>query len=290
MRTSFKRNVAAVSRRLRTRRNQAPLLDIKDLRAHNNDPRAMRYHDPYVLIEVPTSLGRGLRTFSLAENSPHPYVRASRASIGSGNSEEPTIIHELTTYFDLVRPKSAAEWLGLEGRGIDRLDVAPPWSANFPWRPKSFSELEASGQIGEASPGTIGHRPGGEPTALGAREIAAEASRLACLTASVQRHGYQRHDRYGGDIAATVLRREDGEWRWVVFGGEHRAAVAAAVGMRRIPILPIRLVERGDVEVWPQVANGGFPVDAALEVFDRCFDGRPSPAAEDYVLLVTEHG
>ena len=111
----------------------------------------------------------------------------------------------------------------------------------------------------------------------GAKTARGERGLLAALD-SIRRSGYRRHDRADGDIEALVFLREDGEWRWQVSRGLHRAAVLAALETDPIPVRVRGLVFRGDAGVWPNVVSGLYTRRGAEKMFDRIFDGAGTPA------------
>ncbi len=69
------------------------------------------------------------------------------------------------------------------------------------------------------------------------------------------------------------------EWIWYSNSGNHRATVAAALKLKKLPIQVEKVVDRSHASIWPNVRNGAFTQEGALKLFDRMFSGEPSAAA-----------
>jgi hypothetical protein len=105
--------------------------------------------------------------------------------------------------------------------------------------------------------------------------VAEEFDRTIRLYRQLKQSGYQPW-RYGNTfIGGTLLRTRDGERRFVVLQGNHRLAVFAHLGMRRIAVrdVPGYLAEvrEDDVDRWPLVAQGACPPETARQVFRLYF-------------------
>ena len=95
-----------------------------------------------------------------------------------------------------------------------------------------------------------------------------EHKRLIDVVRSIQEIGY---DRALGDMTAQVLKRGQ-EYRYRLMHGHHRAGALVALGYVSIPIVPTMLVDKEEVEHWPQVYRGIWSSDEALAYFDHLFD------------------
>jgi hypothetical protein len=250
-----------------------------DLRALCNHPSALLYHSfaRPILIDLDLHLGRGLRVLPLSAYC-HPFVRALKEALGSHDREQ-TIRKELSHYYEHVKPTSAAEWLGLSENQSPVLFNSKPWALSMPWDKitpeewriarEQFAANENKSWGNKISIDCGWHFWG--PVQDAKLEI--EAERLGHLLSSIETKGLARHDQHDGDVRATILRKADGTWRWQVTGGEHRAAVMAALGYSSIPARVLQIVDRNDVDIWPGVLSGVFSKDAALASFDLIFEG-----------------
>jgi hypothetical protein len=103
--------------------------------------------------------------------------------------------------------------------------------------------------------------------------------RLVDVMNAIRRWGYWRTNRDTGDIDGIVLSRGR-SWTLFVLGGQHRSAALAALGYRTAPVRvqnAASLVDRDEVETWPNVRNGLFTAREAAELFDRIFEARQPP-------------
>jgi hypothetical protein len=108
-----------------------------------------------------------------------------------------------------------------------------------------------------------------------------EVLRLTRLYQSMALRGYQRHGGPDGDIRGWLLAEAGGDWCFFVWSGQHRVAVAAALGLTSIPVrIKHAPVKREEVMYWPQVAEGRITPAGALTVFDRTMRGDPPPACQ----------
>jgi hypothetical protein len=263
-----------------------------DLRGLGNDPVALHYRGTAtpVLVSAPFSTGRGLRTMPLDPDGSHPFIRAV-AHCAQTDGEAPRIAEVLDRYYQRVQPASAREWLGLPPDADATLGAQPPWALAMPWDERSpdgwrrerekfaLQENQAYGLNWGIEAGWHFWGP------MDPEKAAIETQRLHRLFYSMETDGYHRHNGRDGDVRAVVLRKRSGEWRWQVAGGEHRAAVACALGFGEIPLRVIQLVHRDEVDAWPNVQAGVFSRAEALVVFDRIFDARPMPAAASWSAL-----
>lgn len=94
-----------------------------------------------------------------------------------------------------------------------------------------------------------------------------------CLD-SIRRNGYQPV-RFSGDPKTRRLVAADGRVRHIVHDGNHRLAVLAALGVRKVPVRWVSLmtVHESDLLKWPGVVANGFTIDDARKIFRAYFTG-----------------
>ena len=105
------------------------------------------------------------------------------------------------------------------------------------------------------------------------REFIIHHKRMQRVVRSIQKQGY-RPDRYG-DIQGYFIRL-NGEYRFVINGGKHRATALASLGFKSIPVrmrpfFP-RVIDCERVRDWPLVRSGEMSEDFALAVMRRFFE------------------
>ncbi|MEW6655181.1 MAG: ParB/Srx family N-terminal domain-containing protein, partial [Bacteroidota bacterium] len=115
-----------------------------------------------------------------------------------------------------------------------------------------------------------------------------EALRIEYVLKQVYNKGYMRWNSSEGDVRATALVNESGEWRWLITAGNHRASAASALGYEEIPIRVNLVISRTHVKYWPHVVNGLYSEEDALKVFDNYFDGIPPNVTEDWIAKCTK--
>ncbi|MCE8038678.1 MAG: hypothetical protein ACXIU5_14160 [Halomonadaceae bacterium] len=221
--------------------------------------------------------------------SRHPYVQSLQQYVtGECRDYRGSC---LEAYWQRWQPTTLAASLGLsEDVAHPWLSVAPPLRDFLPW--SGLARWEALRAYADSEPvrrempvsrkdATAIRQVGPKPTWFGERRIA----QLVALYETIVREGYrrwasQRLDYFRQHIVVDTLER-DGEVRFVVANGQHRASVLSVLGHEYVPVLahvPHRrgpsLVRREDFRRWPLVERGIFLPSQALEVFDRIFEGR----------------
>lgn len=255
--------------------HDAPL----DLRTSNNHPSSLLYHSfaRPILVDLDFNLGRGLRIFPFSKER-HPFVHALKKALKADDRKH-TIYRELKGYYDAVQPRSAACWLNLAPSDSTVLFQAKPWALSMPWDQRSLDDWQtAREQFAIEENLHLGHNISIENGwhfwgPVHPIKLQVETDRLSTLLSSIETKGLTRHDYHDGDIRAVVLRKRDGSWRWQVAGGEHRAAVMAALGHSSVPARVLQVINRDDAAIWPGVVAGTFSHEAALKAFDLIFDG-----------------
>lgn len=253
------------------------------LRLVDNDPRELPYlkNLPFSVMNLPTDKGVGLRFYPLTGVTCHPFVLALKKA---SKVEEPQehIFNTLKTYADLVTFYSANEYLGLGEEKIFPPDSHPfeftyPWSALLPEHRKNYfltvrreENLRHGFDSGEFL----------ETSSVSDEKIRVESKRLIELLWSIEKNGYS--PRYHDALNCFVLMK-DGEWKWYVESGQHRASVLAALGYQKIPAHVRQIVRREDARFWPAVQSGLFSERIALALFDKMFNLESRAVARDWV-------
>jgi hypothetical protein len=223
-------------------------------------------------------------------------VRAVTAALDNATDEKSAIQSVLASYYNLVQPVNAIELLGLESEEVPQLADEPSWAAILPWDGESIDQWR---EIHQAAV-IMENRTAGRTLTISdgwawcgpvtEKKLRIEASRLYSLMVSIRRNGLKRHNGTGGDIMADVLVRQDGRWRWQARTGQHRAAVLSALHFENIPLRVVKIVNRDDVDIWPNVASGVFSRSVALRLFDQVFEGALPPVVQLWVDSVTNDG
>lgn len=234
--------------------------------------------DGPVLLRAPVSLGRTMRTRALTSGQ-HPHVRAARM-IWEHPDQPGHARAILEDYYRTNAPDRFGSWLDIEVPG-SRIADLDPRLVPFPWFDRSVDEqaafssrvLAAEGRRHGVDLSSSEYWPPLGP--MSAAGIDLEVERLTRIVTSVRRSGYRDVHGRSGAVSAWVLVDEDrGTWHWQVKSGNHRAAVATAIGSEVLLVRPRAfIVVRQDAATWPGVATGLYQLDEALHVFDRVTRG-----------------
>lgn len=210
---------------------------------------------PFLRIHVPTELVVMEGGFQYSAEC-NPFV----AMLEEGRDA-------LIRHYENFQPKNLRELYSLQERGLAGENEATNLVA---WMLTSAPKLDT----GELGLGPEHGRSYFGPVTRQKLEL--EVNRLESTRTSILTKGYQpnRH----GDISGYFIRRGN-EFRFLVRGGKHRAAVLAHLGEATIPVRMKpgwpRMIDNYYVEEWPAVQSGLIDKQLALDIFDRFFDGLP---------------
>lgn len=270
--------------------------NIIDLRNDTNHPLSLLYSEIFsnAILEAKVEHGRSQPGFSLRGFSPFYLAAKCGYEYGLDRKDLIEVVYSVfKEYYKRVRPANAADWLDL---GFDKdhsLQKMPPWASVFPWRARSVESykqayekaaIEENKSVGmegkDIHDGWLFCGPVTE------EKIKIEAVRIANVLKSINKHGYQRSNEKDGDARATALVNEEGEWRWLLTAGNHRASAASALGFKAIPLRVNLVICRSQVNYWPHVVNGLYTKKQALQFFDRIFTGGYPLVANPWVEYI----
>jgi hypothetical protein len=115
-----------------------------------------------------------------------------------------------------------------------------------------------------------------------------EYERLISVYNSIKKDGY-RPNQHGYIHGQFLVTEQD--WAWVNIGGKHRFASLATLGFENIPVAlnsrsSALFIHRSDVEFWPNVKNGLFSQQDALNIFDKILKGTTYTALTSSVATI----
>lgn len=257
------------------------------------DPVAFEYLPSLrgrAIFDIPVEDARAFHSLALPlRPQEHPFVRAIDRALRDENPEEPrqSLQSVLADYYGTVRPSSASEAVGLGDKDAPGLRGIPPPGYLLPWWDKTIEETiqgrsRAMRLVGLENGVTTSVEEG--LTAFGPvkeGKLALEVDRLHKLLQLVKSSGFVPF-RQESPMKVSALRR-NGAYKWLIEQGQHRFAMAAALGVRTVPAMVSNVVRREDAPHWPQVVSGVFTEAGALSVFDRIFDAVPAPACNAWI-------
>lgn len=241
-------------------RQADPIEGIEDIRFRTGD---WTYSAPIDLM-----VGRPI--FGYGQPSWHPFVAASKELLADIDAPYETSV--LRRFYDSFTPKTIAEAHFL--KAPSPLDRVPTRSLFEPWMlfPAPFSD-----PFGQ-------HFPSGSPLfgPLNMGDGRAQWRRLRASVKSILEYGYRPELFPRGRINVSVLRSRGSE-RYLVGHGQHRVAVLAAMGMKRIRVgihanVP-SVIDESEVHLWPHVRSGFLGAEIAVAELRRYFClGEDDPA------------
>lgn len=264
-----------------------------DVRQSHNNPRQLPYCEGRpLLVNAPITLGR-IRHLPLSgPNNPFAYA----VSVARDRPDSYVTIHSiLRTYYALVQPGSALDWLGLDEDDARPLRGVPAWAAPEPWKAATVDQkrtslqqvaMQESRKAGRALDMSHGDKAFGPVTD---HKLSVEATRLHNVFLSIQQNGWRRHGGFDGDIEAVVFIPNESSWVWQVTRGLHRAAVLSGLGWPTATIRVRSLVRRCDADIWPNVLSGTYTKRGAETMFDRVFAGESPAVMQPWLRMVKDY-
>jgi len=257
---------------------------IIDHRDKINDPRELFYVNnlPKYLINLSINNGRGWRWFTLNEPTYHPFIYGLKKYLD--NNQSYSVLKDIIdTYSSSVRLKNANEALGINNVFPEK---SSPFAFVFPWNtgtPEFYQEKNYQSRLKEnllyglnsdAFLGDMVSTP---------EKVEIEVNRLISLYQSISEKGYIQNN--SKSIYANLMCYND-QYVWSVAGGQHRAAILAALGYTKIPVVVKKIIRREDVDIWPAVKSGIYDRETALSIFDRYFYAKPPPVFDKWIKAV----
>lgn len=233
-----------------------------------------------VLMDLPLSNYRmqHAMAYPLTGDTNNPFVLTARWLREQVTDQIDDRVTPLAVYLREVTPQSTAELLGIENSHLQQLS---PHEAALPWEGcsgRSMGDQRARTAQREAEEHgfTLDQTHGRQLYGPASRQkIELEHHRFQKLLESIDKRGFQV-DVSQAQITGHVLVNDGGDWRFLVIGGNHRAAVAAALDFPTVPAIvrPDAIYWRSDAHQWPGVIAADMDKADAINLFDRIFSGR----------------
>ena len=252
-----------------------------------NDPifyeYIMSHSSANLLLNVPVKnlVILHANAFPLATPEINPWSRACLSYLKDQSFDNAFSI--LSEFYSNWAPISAREYYGLVADSADSiLEVKQPYEVPLPWinaESKSYGKKHKKNLIFELNSHGIStntYMGWGACGPLHPKKVHLETRRLISTLESIVDRGYLRDDQPEGDIEAFCLIKSiNMPPMFLINVGGHRASCLSALRFRQIPIR-LRLntqniVTRVESSIWPQVVNGTFQNNQAINLFDRIY-------------------
>ena len=214
------------------------------------------------------------------------YGRILSSSLGQGATGLPNFeinpkvfLSAWNAHQEWMADLNLAQFLGLPSKSA--LSRLPSWCASYPWATIGPREMKRwlpkrLAKIRRKSGFRIPASWGGKKIMAFEAKISGQVqlAQFQKLLTSVETNGFSEARNLEDPLNVDLLRRGEDEC-WVIHSGFHRTCVATAIGMAEIPAEVRLVVDRSQVNAWPQVKSGSFTVSEALNVFDALFSAQP---------------
>lgn len=244
-----------------------------------------------ILININLSDCRTNRWFNMSENSLDPAIFAIRDSLKKNlniNDLYEKILNLLNENLSLGLPKNAAEHLDIEPDLNKKICDYPWWAAVNPWDNRTLDDqlkiypIEVKKNRAKNGMQIISDDPNEIVRDDIENSLPSHANQYTKLTQLIKKNGFRYGDKYGYVNAELFVANNNFCWK-IGDEGNHRATVAAALGMTKIPALMTKIIRLDELDYWPNVINGTFKKDQAIKIFYNIFDAKPSKIYDEWI-------
>lgn len=230
---------------------------------------------------------------SFGRNGWHHFTEACLLISQAGVQKQPRLAaaaDALTNYYDKFQPENFGEIWRRAGLSTDiGLLAGQPTRHYCNWLPWA----EPCDTLADMQAGVTrcGAWPAGDCHAYGPLspdERLRELSRIHAVLSKLSNDGYEPDVNLDGYIRGQILLRGT-ESRFLVSAGQHRLAALAALGYNQFlaKFQPGRskVIDVAKVQSWPQVANGTYTEQQAINVFNGLFEANGKKLHENLLTV-----
>lgn len=256
-------------------------IEIPPKRNHGQDIRELPYLSdlPYTILNLPTELGVGFGFFSLkAHKIYHPLILA--LTMANNSDREENTFKVLKKYSELFSLKTPNDSMGFSEDEEFFSKQDHPYSFTYPWSsldPCEVREKKISYNLIENKRYGLKTEDSLDLAGTSNEKVKIETKRILGIYDQIKTHGFK--PQFPDSLGGFVLKHEE-NFKWYVQGGQHRAAVMAALGFEEIPVHVRQIIRREEVAFWPKVLSGLFSQEKALMIFDNMFKAELPPVAQ----------
>ena len=257
-----------------------------DLTDKNLNPMTAQYlvGQNQIVINMELSKGRTNNWFDMSKKSLDPAIFSIRKALKKDLTSEDfysEILSTLQEHRSLTTYKNAAEFLDIDFEQSGNLKSYPWWAEVNPWDNYTFDDeikhYPNDVKKNRASNGMniLSNDPDEIIIDDFENSLPSHAKQYSKLVKKIKDNNFKYGDDYGY-VAAEIL-ISNNELRWKPGrDGNHRVAVASALGFKTIPVLITKIIRLDELEYWPNVMNGSFNSNQATKIFLSIFDAKPS--------------
>jgi hypothetical protein len=234
-----------------------------------------RFHFmPYTKLVVPFSLGRTIRGSSFEKNlTQDPYGRLCMDIFNDVDNK--ILFKNVLKEFIRERDLTAADIVHLSGNS--KLNKYPAWAVVMPWEkisieekfeiyPESFYKNRSTKELSFENSSRLSIIE----TMYSSKSLESKVNQMQKLYKSIKCHGLKKNS----NLPKINILIKEKEWRWFMGdAGNHRAYICACFGFKFFESRVSSIINKEEVNRWPNVINGTYSVEEAESIFDSYFDG-----------------
>lgn len=252
-----------------------------------------QFNDNKLIMDIDLSKCRTNRWFSMSKNTLDPTIFAIKNSLKKDLKHKElyiNILDILKKQKKLIFFTDAAKLLDINADHIGDIKNYPWWATVYPWENRTFKynldhhPYEVKNNRAKNGFKILSNNPNEIMKDDLKNSLSSHAKQYAQLTELIKKNGFK----YGGEYGYVTVELfvMNNKFCWKIGGeGNHRAAAAAALGLKKIPALITKIIRLEELEYWPNVINGSFNKDQASKIFYNIFDAKPSKIFNDWIKL-----
>ena len=244
-----------------------------------------------MVIEINLKKGRTNYWFDLTDKSLDPGILAVKNALKKNLKDETLYKEILNTLIDhrsAMKCKNAAYSLNIDSIEDNDIKKFSWWNIVYPWDDISFEENEKNFPYQIKSNRwhngmkILSNDPNKIIEEDFKNSLDSHAKQYVSLLNKIMKQGVKFGSKYGYITAEIFISKNKFCWK-PGKEGNHRAAVCAALGLEKLPVLVTRVIRLDELEYWPNVIKGHFSKDQAKQIFFDIFNAKPQKINEDWV-------
>jgi hypothetical protein len=194
----------------------------------------------------------------------------------------------LAKFYELCRPETAADFLGLNTLHPPQIARLPPLAVNVPWRGDISAKvaedrLEVIARENEKVDAKRQDAWGWQICGpVSASKLQLEQQRLDRIHESFSLKGYRDELSTSAPLAVDVLVSHSGV-SYFISDGQHRLAVMAVLGYKSAKFQVRAVISPKRVHRWPAVESGALTESEAIDIFRAIASGAQPKCCEKWL-------
>ena len=244
-----------------------------------------------IVIEIDLKNGRTNNWFDLKDSSLDPGIFAIKNALKKNLKNEilyEDILNTLRDYRSVMKCENAAFSLNIDSFEDSDIKKFSWWNEIYPWDDISFEENEKNYPYQvkrnrwQNGMKILSNDPKKILEEDFKNSLDSHTKQYVNLLNDIMKQGVKFGSKYGYITAEIFISKNKFCWKPGT-EGNHRTAVCAALGLKKIPVLITRVIRLDELEYWPNVIKGRFSKDQAKKIFFDIFNAKPKKINEDWI-------